>query len=259
MGNNEIPFIVPTWQDLPKGVKAISTYRFGGVSAGAFSGVPHEAKGGLNLGGHVGDCPESVTLNRQILNAYLPKPASYMRQVHSRQVIAAEMANDEVNADAMFSSKTAQICAVLTADCLPVLMADLDGKVVAAAHAGWRGLALGVLDSTISAMRDQGANQITAWMGPAIGPSQFEVGKDVFDAFVAKSEALSQYFLPLPAPNKYLANIYGLARFLLAQNGVTSVFGGEHCTFSESDKFYSFRRDKVTGRMASLIWLDETT
>ena len=255
MGDNEIPFIVPTWQDLPKGVKAISTYRFGGVSEGVFSGFPHQATGGLNLGGHVGDRAESVAANRHILNAYLPNPPSYIRQVHGRHVIAADLANEKIDADAMFSTKFGQVCAVLTADCLPVLLADLDGKVVAAAHAGWRGLALGVLESTIIAMRNEGANQITAWMGPAIGPSQFEVGRDVFDAFVSKSDALSQYFLPLPAPHKYLADIYGLARFLLAQSGVTSVYGGEHCTFSESDKFYSFRRDKVTGRMASLIWI----
>lgn len=257
MSEDKPPFILPTWRDLPEGIRAISTYRFGGVSEGAFSGEADNAKqSGLNLGAHVGDRAECVAANRQILNAYLPNPANYMRQVHGSDVIAADVANEKLDADAMFSTKVGQVCAVMTADCLPVLMADLDGKVVAAAHAGWRGLALGVLESTIIQMRQQGANQITAWLGPAIGPLQFEVGKDVFDTFVAKSGALSQYFLPLPEPTKYLANIYGLARFFLTKSDVTSVFGGEHCTFSESDKFYSFRRDKVTGRMASVIWID---
>jgi YfiH family protein len=154
------------------------------------------------------------------------------------------------------------VCAILTADCLPVLFADLDGKVVGAAHAGWRGLAGGVLGATVRAMRAAGAGEITAWMGPAIGPDAFEVGADVRDAFVAAmpGDATVAAFRPLDGqqfdqPVKFLANIFTLARLMLARDGIVRVHGGGMCTATAPQRFYSYRRDRVTGRQASLIWI----
>jgi YfiH family protein len=161
-------------------------------------------------------------------------------------------------ADASIARLPGVVSAVLTADCLPVLFADMDGKVVASAHAGWRGLAGGVLGTTIAAMRAAGAGDITAWLGPAIGPERFEVGEDVRDAFVAAlgAQTAAPAFLPYAGrPGKYLANMPMLARAFLARDGVTSVAGGEHCTVTDAAQFYSYRRDGVSGRQATLIWL----
>jgi YfiH family protein len=160
--------------------------------------------------------------------------------------------------DASIAAEPGLVCAILTADCLPVLFADLDGRVVGAAHAGWRGLAGGVLGTTIAAMRAAGAGEITAWMGPAIGPTAFEVGLDVLDSFTAAmpNADAGSCFAPYPGrPGKYLADMFSLARMMLARDGVTRVSGGERCTATERDHFYSYRRDGVTGRQASLIWL----
>jgi YfiH family protein len=160
--------------------------------------------------------------------------------------------------DASIATESGLVCAILTADCLPVLFADLDGRVVGAAHAGWRGLAGGVLGTTIAAMRAAGAGEITAWMGPAIGPTAFEVGPDVLDSFTAAmpNADVGSCFAPYPGrPGKYLADMFTLARMMLARDGVTRVSGGERCTATERDHFYSYRRDGVTGRQASLIWL----
>jgi YfiH family protein len=167
-------------------------------------------------------------------------------------------------ADASIATTPGVVCAVLTADCLPVLFADLAGTVVGAAHAGWRGLAAGVLGETVTAMRAAGAGEITAWLGPAIGPARFEVGADVLDAFLAgaggarEQQAVRSAFAPFEGrPGKYLADMNALARSVLARDGVTRVWGGEHCTASEAGRFYSYRRDGVTGRQASLIWLKQ--
>ena len=165
-------------------------------------------------------------------------------------------------ADASIAAAPGVICAVMTADCLPVLFADLAGTVVGAAHAGWRGLAAGVLGETVAAMRAAGAGEITAWLGPAIGPSQFEVGVEVLDSFVAaanddiEAAQVRAAFKPFEGrPGKYLADMNALARLLLGRDGVTRVWGGNHCTATERDRFYSYRRDGVTGRLASMVWL----
>lgn len=251
--------LVPHWPDLPANVGAMATTRQGGVSA-----VPYDdgkGGGGLNLGLHVADDAVAVAHNRALVEARLPGRPAWLSQVHGIDVIdAAAVTDEQPEADASIASASGVICAIMTADCLPVLFADLDGKVVGAAHAGWRGLAAGVLGETIRAMRAAGAGEITAWLGSAIGPAAFEVGDDVRNAFVvaipSAPENAAAAFVPYAGrPGKYLADINALARLMLAVDGVTRVSGGEHCTATEADRFYSYRRDGVTGRQASLIWL----
>jgi len=250
--------IHPDWPDLPANVGALATTRKGGVSAAPYG--DGAGAGGLNLGLHVDDLPAAVRENRARLQALLPGHAAWISQVHGADVVDASLVQPGApvqTGDASVATTPAAICAILTADCLPVLFADLDGKVVGAAHAGWRGLAGGVLGATLAAMRAAGAGEITAWLGPAIGPDAFEVGADVRAAFEAAlpGEAAAA-FKPYPGrEGKFLANIYMLARQMLARGGVTRVHGGDRCTFSEADTFYSYRRDRVTGRQASLIWL----
>lgn len=250
--------IRPDWPDLPPNVGALATTRKGGVSAAPYD--DGAGAGGLNLGLHVDDLPGAVRENRARLQALLPGHAAWVSQVHGADVVDASLVRPGApvrTGDASFSTTPAAVCAILTADCLPVLFADVDGKVVGAAHAGWRGLAGGVLGATLAAMRAARAGEITAWLGPAIGPEAFEVGADVraaFDAVLA-GEA-DGAFKPYPGrEGKYLADIYRLARLVLARDGVTRVHGGDRCTFSEAGQFYSYRRDRVTGRQASLIWL----
>jgi hypothetical protein len=254
--------IIPDWPDLPANVGALATTRSGGVSAAPYD--DGQGGGGLNLGLHCGDDALLVQENRLRLAALLPGRPAWISQVHG--IAVADAASVQPGqpvqvADASVASQAGVVCAVMTADCLPVLFADLEGKVVGAAHAGWRGLATGVLSETIGAMRAAGAGEITAWLGPAIGASQFEVGTDVLDSFVAgapadETQAVRAAFQPYPGRDgKYLADIYALARLFLARDGVTRVSGGEHCTASDVQRFYSYRRDHVTGRQASLIWL----
>lgn len=244
--------IIPDWPLLPESVGMISTTRKGGVSLDPYDDGAGD--GGLNLGVHVGDLPEHVERNRRRLQVLLPTEPAWLTQVHGVRVLDAAGVADAPEADASISTHSRTVCVVQTADCLPVLFSDLHGRVVGAAHAGWRGLARGVLQNTVNAMRSTGAAEITAWLGPAIGPQNFEVGQDVFDAFVALDPRMAQAFQP-GAAGKYLADIYLLARLILKGAGVHDVFGGGRCTVSEKDSFYSFRRDRVTGRMASLIWL----
>ena len=208
-----------------------------------------------NLGDHVGDDPAHVAANRAHLRQQLPAEPGWLKQVHSTRVVEFGRASNP-EADAAFTRQTAQVCAVLTADCLPVLLCDRAGSVVAAAHAGWRGLAGGVLEATVAAMQVP-PEEILVWMGAAIGPQAFEVGDEVREAFVAQHPEAAVAFLPHPAsiPGKWLADIYQLARIRLDRAGVQAVYGGGRCTFNEADSFYSYRRDGVTGRMASLIWL----
>jgi len=250
--------IRPDWPDLPDAVGALATTRAGGVS-----GAPYDdgrGGGGLNLGRHVGDDPDAVRANRARLQARLPGHPAWISQVHGADVVDASLVQPGAPVqvgDASVARAPGVVCAILTADCLPVLFADLDGKVVGAAHAGWRGLAGGVLATTVAAMRRAGAGEITAWLGPAIGPAAFEVGPDVLAAFEAAlpGEAASA-FRPYPGrEDKYLADIYALARRMLARDGIARVHGGERCTLTEVASFYSFRRDGVTGRQASLIWI----
>lgn len=246
--------VIPEWMDAPDNIGAISTTRRGGRSRAPYddgSGI-----GGLNLGVHVGDDPEAVRSNRALLRTVLPSEPVWLSQVHGVRVIDAAFHGGAPEADASISTKAGVVCAIQTADCLPVLFCDSGGMVVGAAHAGWRGLAGGVLQETAAAMRACGASDILAWLGPAIGPQCFEVGQDVLEAFVAKDPEASRAFQPIAdTQGKYLADIYALAKVALRQAGVQRVSGGGLCTVTDPNRFYSFRRDKVTGRMASLIWL----
>ncbi|MDF3036859.1 MAG: hypothetical protein K0S28_2133 [Paucimonas sp.] len=243
------------WPGLPSNVKALSTTRAGGWSKPPYDdgfGNP-----GLNLGVHVGDDPADVARNRASLRRFLPSEPTWLTQVHGTTVITASASHLKAapEADASIAATPGAVCAIMTADCLPVLLADCEGKVVGAAHAGWRGLAAGVLESAVGAMRDVGVGEITAWLGPAIGPSQFEVGSDVVQAFTACDASSKAAFVAcVGREGKFYADIYQLARRRLAKLGVTKVHGGQWCTVADP-RFYSFRRDKVTGRMASLIWM----
>ncbi|MCD2516511.1 peptidoglycan editing factor PgeF [Massilia sp. G4R7] len=249
----------PDWPDLPANVGALATGRDGGVSTGPYD--DGKGGGGLNLGMHCGDDPAAVQANRARLHDYLPGRPAWIAQVHGADVVdAATVGPDQPvrTGDASIATEAGVVCAILTADCLPVLFADLDGKVVGAAHAGWRGLAGGVLGQTIAAMRAAGAGEITAWMGPAIGPDAFEVGEDVREAFLAAlpGEAALAAFKPISdQPVKFLADMFTLARLMLARDGVSRVHGGGQCTATAPQRFYSYRRDRVTGRQASLIWI----
>jgi hypothetical protein len=246
------------WPDLPDAFGALATTRRGGVSTGPYG--DGGGGGGLNLGRHVGDDPDAVEANRARLRARLPGPPAWVGQVHGADVVDAstvQPGGPVRTGDASIATVPGVVCAILTADCLPVLFADLGGKVAGAAHAGWRGLAGGVLGQTVAAMRAAGAGEITAWLGPAIGPGAFEVGPDVLAAFEAALPGqVADAFRAYPGrPGKYLADIYLLARRMLARDGITRVHGGGRCTATESDWFYSYRRDGVSGRLASLIWL----
>jgi YfiH family protein len=252
--------VLPEWPDLPAGVGALATTRHGGVSRAPFD--DGQGGGGLNLGLHVQDDPDAVRENRARLQALLPGRPAWIAQVHGKGVVDAALVQPGAKVAVGDASTTVQVgvvCAILTADCLPVLFADLDGKVVGAAHAGWRGLAAGVLQATVAAMRAQGAGEITAWLGPAIGPQAFEVGPDVLDAFRAAlpSGEAEEGFRPYPGrEGKFLADMGLLARRMLAREGVTRVHGGDRCTYTEGENFYSYRRDGAgSGRQASLIWI----
>lgn len=251
--------LIPHWPDAPANVGALATTRLGGVSRGPYD--DGAGGGGLNLGLHVNDDPAAVAENRARLQALLPGRPAWIAQVHGTDVVDASTVGVDQpvrTGDASIASAPGVVCAILTADCLPVLFADRAGRVVGAAHAGWRGLAGGVLGQTLAQMRAAGAGEITAWMGPAIGARAFEVGQDVFDSFAHALPGVDVGFAFAPHPEragKYLADMYGLARSMLARDGVDSVAGGEHCTATEVDRFYSYRRDGVTGRQASLIWL----
>lgn len=245
----------PDWPGLPASVRALSTVRGGGVSLGPWD--DGAGGGGLNLGMNSGDTPENVAANRQRLRALLPAEPAWLKQVHGTRVVDAAQINGTPEADASFANQPGVVCAILTADCMPVLFADRAGRVVGAAHAGWRGLAGGVLEATVAAMRDAGANDIMAWMGPAIGPQHFEVGQDVYAAFTAQDPQAMAAFQGRPEhPGKFYCDLYTLAARRLQAAGVEAA-GGGRCTFAESELFYSYRRDRVTGRMASLIWLEE--
>jgi YfiH family protein len=206
-----------------------------------------------NLADHVGDVSSAVAIRRAALRVHLPAEPRWLTQVHGVRCIDAETSATGVEADASFARTPGIVCAVLTADCLPVLLCDESGSVVAAAHAGWRGLAAGVVEAAVAAMGVPG-ERLLAWLGPAIGPTAFEVGDEVRAAFVEQISAAAAAFVARPN-GKWLCDLYALARLRLAAVGVTCVFGGGRCTFSEPDDFYSYRRDGVTGRMASLIWL----
>lgn len=236
-------FIVPDWP-APLSVRALATTRGGGYGAGPYAG--------FNLAAHVGDDPLAVAANRQWLRHRLPAAPGWLRQVHGIRCVDAARAGHNAEADASFTRSPAVACAVMTADCLPVLFCDGAGSVVAAAHAGWRGLAAGVLESTVAAMAAP-APELMAWLGPAIGPEAFEVGDEVRAAFLADDGAAAAAFRS--RGDKWLCDLYALARLRLARLGLTQVFGGGLCTYGDKDRFFSYRRDGATGRMATLIWL----
>jgi YfiH family protein len=228
-------------------VRTLVTTRNGGVSPAPYAS--------LNLGTHVADDPARVAENRALLRSQLPAEPVWLNQVHGIAVCRADTASGVVDADASVTRQSQTVCAIMTADCLPVLLCDRQSSVVAAAHAGWRGLCNGVLEATISAM-DAPAADLLAWMGPAIGPDAFEVGAEVRAAFMAHDPASGSAFSPI-GDDKYLADIYQLARQRLQAAGVSSIHGGGLCTVIERDRFFSYRRDGRTGRMASLIWLED--
>jgi YfiH family protein len=238
--------LTPDWP-APANVRAFMTTRAGGVSEGPYAS--------LNLGMHVNDLPECVERNRRLLLDALPGKPLWLNQVHGTEVVAAHLAAAGPAADASWTDRPGVVCAVLVADCLPVVLADRAGTVVGVAHAGWRGLAAGVIENTVRAMNRPAAD-LVAWLGAAIGPEAFEVGQDVHDAFVARDAEASVAFRRREN-GKYLADLYALARQRLNAVGVHAVFGGGRCTFSETERFYSFRRDRTTGRMAALVWIAE--
>ncbi len=239
-------FLTADWP-APVNVKTLITTRNGGVSEAPFHS--------LNVGAHVGDNPEHVARNREIVQNQIGLPVAYLNQIHSDIVVnATDSLATLTDADASVDTSGQAACASMTADCLPVLFCDKAGTVVAAAHAGWRGLAGGVLQNTVRAMQ-VAPLEIMAYLGPAIGPEAFEVGQDVFDAFTAQMSAAESAFESIGG-GKYLADMYALARMVLQREGVGMIYGGEHCTVLERDSFFSYRRDGQTGRMVSVIWLD---
>ncbi|CAG9178249.1 peptidoglycan editing factor PgeF [Cupriavidus pinatubonensis] len=255
----------PDWP-APASVRALSTTRAGGVSRGPY-GLDGGAPGGLNLGTHVGDDASHVAENRTRLAAHLPAMPLWLEQVHGCAVATVDhLAEPDAmppRADASVAAVPGQVCAVMTADCLPVLLCDAEGTVVGAAHAGWRGLCNGVIEAALARMqaaRGMPSTRWLAWLGPAIGPDAFEVGAEVRQAFLeqarAGEHAAVEAAFRAGAEGKYMADIYALARTRLARAGCTDIYGGDACTVSDSQRFYSYRRDGVTGRMASLVWLE---
>jgi YfiH family protein len=248
-------WITPDWP-APAGVKAIITTRAGGVSEAPFNQ--------LNLGAHVGDEPTAVAKNRNLLIEALglTHQPQWLEQVHGARVVEAKADGLVRTADGVFSREKKLACAIMTADCLPILLCDINGTEVAALHCGWRSLAKGICGEALKELKSSPSN-LMAYLGPAISQANFEVGVDVLEAFFdaarndAHADAIGQSFKPALRPLHFYADIYGLARAELNALGITQIYGGEHCTVAETDTFFSYRRDKTTGRMASLIWLDE--
>jgi YfiH family protein len=246
--------IVPDWP-AARQVRAVCTTRGGGVSRGAYAS--------LNLATHVGDDGVAVARNRAILRSSLDLPAEplWLEQVHGLEVVDVDRLPDvrsrgwPPRADGALCGATGRVCAVLTADCMPVLLSDRAGTRVAALHAGWRGLAAGVVEAGVRALGRK-ADEILAWLGPAIGPNRFQVGDEVRTAFVHRHQAAEAAFRPCPQ-GRWLADLYALARIRLSSLGVEAVYGGHWCTYEDSRRFYSYRREPVTGRMATLIWLSQ--
>jgi YfiH family protein len=251
-------WIEPDWP-APAGVRALSTLRGGGISPAPYAS--------LNLGGHVGDAPEAVAQNRRALAAAagLPSEPAWLAQVHGVEVVDLDgMGHQEVSgsvrtgslhpADAAFTRRTGRVCAILTADCLPILLAADSGDVVAAAHAGWRGLAGGVIETTVRALGVAPA-RLMAWLGPAIGPQHFEVGPEVREALLQGDRGAEDALVP-NARGRFMADLAVLARRRLVALGVERIYGGGLCTFDDGARYFSHRRDGVTGRQATLIWLE---
>jgi hypothetical protein len=246
--------LIPCWP-APPNVKALQTTRNGGVSAAPYAS--------LNLGDHVGDAPLAVARNRSLLEPLLPGEPVWLKQEHGTAVVDAASAACLPQADGCVSSRAGAVCAVMTADCLPVLLCDGKGSVVGAAHAGWRGLCDGVIEQTVRAMNVP-PDTLMAWLGPAIGARAFEVGAEVRAAFTARHPVADAAFAPSPRlpqtgkgiGDKWLADLYALARQRLNALGIARIYGGDLCTYTDGERFFSYRRDGATGRMGTFIWLE---
>jgi YfiH family protein len=236
--------IIPDWP-APANVKALQTTRKGGISS-----KPYDS---LNLGDHVGDAPLAVAHNRMLLNTLLPSEPVWLEQVHGTAIADADQASCLPQADACVARHRASVCVVMTADCLPVLLCDQRGSVVGAVHAGWKGLAAGVVETTVHAM-NVAPDNLMVWMGPAISQKAFEVGDEVRALFVDANPQADAAFVPGQS-GKWFADIYILARLRLKALGITQVYGGNYCTYRDSEHFFSYRRDGVTGRMGTFVWL----
>jgi len=242
-------WLLPDWS-VPTHIQAATTFRTGGVSRGPFRS--------WNLAAHVGDDPEAVEHNRSLLlrRLKLPSRPVWLNQTHGSRIVeilpdskqAGHGADSAPDADASFTSLPETVCVVLTADCLPILLTD--GYIIAAVHGGWRGLLNGILDNTLTIPPWQ--RTPIAWLGPAIGQQAFEVGKEVKEAFIAVDSSFATAFVPMKG--KYRADLYGIARVILSQYGVSAIHGGNFCTYCDADRFFSYRRDGICGRMATLIW-----
>lgn len=241
---NNPDWLIPNWP-APSTVHSASTLRTGGVSNGAFSS--------FNLALHVGDEVEQVKQNRALLRQalHLPNEPVWLQQHHGNTVLAADRQTTTPLADASYTAQAGVVCAVMTADCLPLLICSTDGCHVAAIHAGWRGLQAGIIKNTLALL----PKDILVWLGPAIGAACFEVGDDVRTAFLHNSTAFESAF-QANAEGKWQADIYQLARVELAMLGVEQIYGGGLCTVTDSARFFSYRREQITGRMATLIWRD---
>lgn len=240
--------LLPVQWPAPARVRAFSTTRLGGVSVGSFAG--------LNLSTSTGDHREAVAANISLLRhaAGLPHAPAWPRQVHGTRAVDAALLDGTPEADAVFTNEAGRVCSVRTADCLPVLLCDREGTCVAAAHAGWRGLAAGVLERAVTCL-PASPERVMAWLGPAIGPLAFEVGEEVRGAFLDADPGAASCFQPSPA-GRWLADLYALARRRLNRAGVPLVHGGGLCTHDDARLFFSYRRDGLTGRLASGIWID---
>ncbi len=239
--------ILPNWP-APKNVKAFASTRVGG-----FSSAPYQ---GLNLGAHVGDDPSIVEKNRAWLaqQANMPSAPIWLNQTHSTVVAQMSAPTTQVlDADGVFTSASNVVCSAMTADCLPVLLTNTQGTQIAAVHAGWRGLANGIVENALELF----SGEVMAWLGPAIGPQAFEVGEDVLQAFVDFDSQAHQAFTPRDVAGKWLADISKLATQRLNKLGITQVFDSGLCTFQDKEDFYSYRRDGVTGRQATFIWIED--
>lgn len=241
-------FINASWP-APTWIKAICTTRHGGVSKKPY----HQ----LNLGDHVGDETTNVYLNRLRLQQQLNLKAQplWLNQTHSTRVIDLEQTKQN-DADGAYTRQRHQVCAVLTADCLPVLICNTQGTLVSAIHCGWRGILNGILENAVTAMQAKCSDTLLVWLGPAIGADVYEVGQEVRDAFVQIKPKSNKAFTQI-SQTKYLANLPLLAAMRLRALGIHQIYGGDYCTYSQAELFFSFRREQITGRMASLIWIGD--
>ncbi|WP_348944110.1 peptidoglycan editing factor PgeF [Chitinibacter sp. FCG-7] len=247
---NALGVFAPNWP-APANVKALQTTRNGFAENNGFSQPPFDR---FNLGSHVSDNPAHVAANRALLTQVLPQAPAWLNQVHGIEVVDAASVSAPVDADASFTRTRGVVSVVMTADCLPLLFCDRAGTVVASAHAGWRGLCNGVIEASVAKMACP-ADEILVWLGPAIGPTAFEVGDEVRTAFMAIDTQAEHAFVAQDG-DKWLADIYLLAHQRLHTLGITAIYGGDQCTVTQAEAYFSYRRDGQTGRLASLIWLE---